>query len=952
MEGFPRRFGGYVLVKPLARGGMGALYLALHGQRGMEKLCVVKTALPHLIEKGYLQRFKDEAKVVVRLSHGNLVGVFDAGQVKGEIFLGMEFVEGKDLRAVWNRCAQRGMAFPLPVAVHIVKELVRGLGYAHSFEGLKLVHRDVSPPNVLLSYSGEVKLTDFGLATSTLKLEKTAPGVVYGKVSYMAPEQARGEQLDGRTDLYAAAIILWELLTGRQLFAASPTRAHGEAPQDDLLERVRHPQVMPPSQKASRVPQELDTLLVKALAPNPQDRFQSGEELRSELAGFLARHAPAMDGHQIARFLRDLFGDIIAKERAEREEMIREGVALLDGVSGTRTPNIAPPGLDGEVEVRPEHVETAPLGQRESSPAPQPKPLEEGSRMVGALLSGRYQIKRLCGEGGMGRVYEAEHVEIGKRVAVKVLHPAYSRTPDLVERFRREARAASRIEHPNVVNVTDFGTTDDGSLFFVMEYIEGIELGLLIHREGPLPPVRALRIAEQMCEALQAAHDVGVIHRDLKPENILLLGLGGANRTPPSGQSSPGIDPREPVDFVKVLDFGIAKSADMEENPKAGKRLTRPGVAMGTPEYMAPEQAAGHPADPRSDIYAVGSIMYEMLCGAPPYEGENVMEVLHKKASEPPKSLLEWRPALPPAVVALVERAMARSPQDRPKSMAELAYEIHTIETALVMTPAPMPLTTPGASSRDDAQGSYRAVYGEVSETRVVRPFVVRQRLAIAAVVSSALIFSIALAWLVHSMRRRAEAPAEATPVVSVLPAPAVDLLSTVVEPGADGGGGPEVTPSPPAEPEASKEPEDSKESEPGAENSEPNRRVGAGGAGRIPTKQVEEDLRAAQQLLHAQRYEEARGAFGRLLGNKQSRGAAAAGLGQIAFQEKRYKEAVERAKESARFGGGSEARVLLGDAYFKLERFDEAKKAYVDALKLDPNNRVAGQGLRLVESQ
>src|ERR1019366_7517476 len=139
--------------------------------------------------------------------------------------------------------------------VHIVKELLRGLGYAHTFEGLKLVHRDVSPPNVLLSYSGEVKLTDFGLATSTLKLEKTAPGVVYGKVSYMAPEQARGEALDGRTDLYAAGIILWELLTGRQLFA-SATRVAGDDPQDDLLERVRQPHIVPPSQKASRVPRE------------------------------------------------------------------------------------------------------------------------------------------------------------------------------------------------------------------------------------------------------------------------------------------------------------------------------------------------------------------------------------------------------------------------------------------------------------------------------------------------------------------------------------------------------------------------------------------------------------------------------------------------------------------------------------------------------------------------
>lgn len=957
MEGFPRRFGGYVLVKPLARGGMGALYLALHGQRGMEKLCVVKTALPHLIEKGYLQRFKDEAKVVVRLSHGNLVGVFDAGQVKGEIYLGMEFVEGKDLRAVWNRCAQKGMAFPLPVAVHIVKELVRGLGYAHTFEGLKLVHRDVSPPNVLLSYSGEVKLTDFGLATSTLKLEKTAPGVVYGKVSYMAPEQARGEPLDGRTDLYAAAIILWELLTGRQLFAANP-RAPGEDSQDDLLERVRHPQAVPPSQKASRVPRELDNILMKALAPSPQDRFQSGEEFRIELAGFLAKNAPAMDGHQIARFLRDLFSDVMVKERAEREQMIRDGVALLDGFSGTRTPNLPP---QGDAELRPEHVPTAPLGHPDESPAPEPKPLEEGSRMVGALLSGRYQIKRMCGEGGMGRVYEAEHIEIGKRVAIKVLHPAYSRTPDLVERFRREARAASRIEHPNVVNVTDFGTTEDGSLFFVMEYIEGIELGLLIHREGPLPPVRALRIAEQMCEALQAAHDVGVIHRDLKPENILLLGLGGNNRTPPAGQSSAGLDPREPVDFVKVLDFGIAKSAEIEESPKRGKRLTRPGVAMGTPEYMAPEQAAGHPADPRSDIYAVGSIMYEMLCASPPYEGDNVMEVLHKKANESPKALLSLRPALPPAVISLVERAMARSPDDRPRSMADLAYEIHTVETALVMTPSPLLLATPGVSRREardpreaqDGQANYQTAFGDLSETRVVAPFATRQRVAIAAVVISALMFGVGLAWLLRSLRHR-PVQADPIPVAAVLPPPQAVLAASYPEPASDGGmTGMAVDAGLDADP-AQEEP--GKEVE--AEVAEPTRREGAAHAPRaaaLPSpssKETEEGLQAAQQLLHAQRYDEARAAFGKLMTAKPARGAAAAGLAKVAFQEKKYKEAVDRAKESARFGGGAEARVLLGDAYFKLERFDEAKKAYSDALKLDPNNRVAGQGLRLVEGQ
>src|ERR1700749_2899031 len=266
MTEFPRRFGPYVLLKPLARGGMGALYLALSGPQESAKLCVIKTVLPHLADKEYLQRFRDEAKVVVRLSHGNLVPVFDSGQVAGEIYLAMDYIEGKDLRATWNRCAKKGIAFPVDVAVHLTKELARGLHYAHTFSDIKLVHRDVSPPNVLLSYSGEVKLTDFGLAASTLKMEKTAPGIIYGKVSYMSPEQARGETLDGRTDLYAAGIILWELLTGRQLFPSgkAPGAGKDQHTSEELLRRVRDPEVISPSKRATRVPPELDRIANKA----------------------------------------------------------------------------------------------------------------------------------------------------------------------------------------------------------------------------------------------------------------------------------------------------------------------------------------------------------------------------------------------------------------------------------------------------------------------------------------------------------------------------------------------------------------------------------------------------------------------------------------------------------------------------------------------------------------
>ncbi len=707
---------------------MGALYLALSGAEETAKLCVIKTVLPHLADKEYLQRFRDEAKVVVRLSHGNLVPVFDSGQADGEIYLAMDFVEGRDLRATWNRCAKKGIAFPIDVAVHIVKELARGLHYAHSFGSLQLVHRDVSPPNVLLSYSGEVKVTDFGLASSTLKMEKTAPGIIYGKVSYMSPEQARGEPLDGRTDLYAAGIILWELLTGRQLFPSGKNGAAiaNDAPTaEELLQRVRYPEVVPPSKRATRVPAELDRIACKALAPELAQRYQTCEELRRDLATFLAQTSPATDGVRVAKFLTDLYGDEIETERRERESMIetaRRSLAAAEPVA-PRVVKPSPPAPPPPPPVRaapppPPPVSPAaaaaakPEGKEKDRPvdsmmdrrekgtvvpglARRPPPADKAAAaaaaakaadsqtggesmsigtdtdaqsvsVIGTLVGGRYRIRRLCGEGGMGRVYEAEHIEIGKRVALKILHPAYSQTPDLVERLKREARAASKISHPNVVDVTDSGTTPDGSFFFVMEYIEGIELGELIFREKRLEVPRALVITAQVCRALHAAHQVNVIHRDLKPENVLILSRDGQR------------------DFIKVLDFGIAKSGDTEDSnnqSRPSRRLTHPGMTMGTPEYMAPEQATGHPADPRSDVYAVGGILYEMLSGKPPYEGANFMDILNKKANTLPPPLGNVRADVPAELEALITRTLAKLPAARPQTMEELEREIQQIAT-------------------------------------------------------------------------------------------------------------------------------------------------------------------------------------------------------------------------------------------------------------------------------
>ena len=723
LEHYPRKFGRYHLLGPLAQGGMGALYLAVAGDRGLERLMVIKTVLPHLADAEYVARFRDEAKVVVKLSHGNLIPVFDAGLVGGELFLAMDFVEGRDLRAVWNRCAKKQVAFPIDVAVYIIKELCRGLAYAHGFPDLNLVHRDISPPNVLVSYTGEVKLTDFGLASSTLKLEKTAPGIIYGKVAYMSPEQARGEKLDGRSDMYAAAIVLWELLTGRQLFPPGKDQPH------DLLSRAKNPEVMRPSKRAPRVPVELDEICVKALASKPEDRYANCDDLRMALQGWLAQNAPTTDGTRMSTFLQELFSDDIVRERVERTELLarvrtraltlpptdelrqmieKSAKISIDTLDDDGEPPVRRPGSigrratdrgdEGNDRRRANDRRNLPASARDSGGAAAlaAQEFDEAEPdLIGLEIDGRYRIVELIGEGGMGKVYKAEHVAIGKRVALKVLHPSYSRMPDLVERFRREARAASKIGHPNIVDVTDSGTTADGSVYFVMEYLEGVELGSIIEREGPIEVARALRISSQICRALSAAHAQGIVHRDLKPENVFLITRDGA------------------TDVVKVLDFGIAKTTEAEAARE--RRLTSPGMAMGTPEYMAPEQAAGRPADARCDVYALGAIMYEMCTGEAPYSGENFMEILTKKATQDPPPPTALRPELAHQVSALIMQSMARSPDDRPQSMEALEYELNkclagrgvAVAQILGMTTDPNVVATlnPGLTVRHSDEG-------------------------------------------------------------------------------------------------------------------------------------------------------------------------------------------------------------------------------------------------------
>jgi eukaryotic-like serine/threonine-protein kinase len=299
---------------------------------------------------------------------------------------------------------------------------------------------------------------------------------------------------------------------------------------------------------------------------------------------------------------------------------------------------------------------------------------------------GNYHLDQILGRGGMGTVYSGEHIYIRKKVAVKVLHAQFARYEEAVSRFLREARAASSINHPNIVDVTDFGPMPDGGVYFVMEYLDGSSLEDLIEREGAFELHRALNIANQIALALAAAHEKHIVHRDLKPENIMLIRRPGRRdvvRTLPldTGEEDPTgrfvIERESEYDFVKVLDFGIAKVLAPDEHA-AGQTMA--GAVFGTPEYMSPEAARGEDVDHRSDVYSLGVILFDMLCGRPPFEAEAAAEVLAMHISEPPPSPRAFAPEreITEAAEALILRAMAKDPADRHQDMDELRAELHS----------------------------------------------------------------------------------------------------------------------------------------------------------------------------------------------------------------------------------------------------------------------------------
>src|SRR5580658_9542009 len=355
-------------------------------------------------------------------------------------------------------------------------------------------------------------------------------------------------------------------------------------------------------------------------------------------------------------------GSTVRTDRSEtwarQDHAEREGAARLSQ-SGEQGQHVDTPGRAGQTHRRRvcSRSERISLGSESmtdraaaaiSKGPPGPDPL------IGRLINDRFKITALIARGGMGKVYRAEQAPLGRVCAVKVLNPNYTgeHDPDFHKRFFLEASLTSKLTHPNTVTIFDYGRTDDDIYYMAMEYLEGHTLHRAIREAGSFPEERAAHIARQICRALREAHSLGVIHRDLKPANIFLVEHG------------------DETDFVKVLDFGLVKNVAETK----GEELTKSGLFMGSPKYMAPEQIAGEKVDVRTDIYALGIIMYEMMTGKVPFDSTTSVNILMAQVKEDAIPLREMNASVraSPEMEEIIARCMSKSPDDRFRSMDEV----------------------------------------------------------------------------------------------------------------------------------------------------------------------------------------------------------------------------------------------------------------------------------------
>jgi serine/threonine-protein kinase len=579
----------------------------------------------HATDRSFLARFLDEARVQAQLQHHGVAQILEASTDQaGEPYVVVEHVEGRSLGEVRTRAIQAGVSIDWSDVVAIGVSAAEALGHVHertdsSGRALGIVHRDLSPQNIMLGYGGDLKLIDFGTARGENRRCHTISGVVFAKPGYVAPEVANGISGDFKVDLYALGIMIWELLAGRRFL-------HGDATEHMALV-AKDERKPPPVAALVGAPLALDEIIARLVAHSVEERYPSAKLAASDLVKLLSKAPGLPNGERgvrarVAHLMQRLYPSEPARSRAEFASLVKAARWAIGG-------------------------------EAKASEPVSPTAIAEDQMLPGT----RYRLVKQIGRGAMGVVYEAVHQDLLRRVALKVMSPELAASPDLAASFRREAQAVARLCHPNLVMMHDFGETSDGRPFCAMELLEGETLQARLVREQRLDVREAVALGIMVCRGLEAAHAAGVIHRDLKPANLFLS----------RGRSA----------SLKILDFGVAGTEPAEA--KEGEV-----AIIGTPEYMAPEQARAGEIDARADLYALGSVLYELCTGRLPFAASSPVALAEMKSRSWPEPMRVRSKALdlPENLDQVLMKVLSPCAVDRYGSARELRRALEQVQRA------------------------------------------------------------------------------------------------------------------------------------------------------------------------------------------------------------------------------------------------------------------------------
>jgi serine/threonine protein kinase len=612
------------------------------------------------------QNFEREARKISTLDHPSICRVFDVGHSAGFNYLVMEYLEGENLA---DRL--RGGPLPSDQVVRYATQLCDGLEVAHSHA---VFHRDLKPSAIMLTESG-AKLLDFGLGKMAWAVARSEHRII-GTLHWIAPEQLiRPRELNACSNIFALGAIVYEMATG-----VPPFHRHDL---ESFILAVVGQEPTSPTMLNVQIPSELEKVICKSLEKEPRNRYQSAAEMRAELGGVSIRSESTDRSAEVQR--------LIASNRAPTQSMSSSPLAdELQNLGSTVSGKALPALTDLTVEDGPWKLHQLPdladngagrmknklfmmmrlirhhvskiqswfrsknaLRRRAFAFDSEDLADREARTQNGGQL-GPYKILSLLGKGGMGKVYRARDIRLDRVVAVKVLLASLCDQPLAIQRFEREARAISSLNHPNICRLYDVGN-QGGIDYLVMEYLEGETLTSCLRR-GPLPVAAVIRYGIEMADALDATHGRGIIHRDLKPGNIFLLDHGEC----------------------KILDFGLAKLGRESKS-----ELTDSGVLMGTVRYMSPEQARGESLDSRTDIFSLGAVLYEMTTGKFAFPGKTHALVCRAILEEMPASLQHVNPSLPQRLEEIVNKALRKERELRYQFAAEVSADLKQLSQEL-----------------------------------------------------------------------------------------------------------------------------------------------------------------------------------------------------------------------------------------------------------------------------